>query len=295
MDKTLKLFEFNLDHNQLQKASIQEGTLFLQGLRISNELSTLEKAILASIQAMKGRDKTSLEASAQVAQTFIFIRLLAGLVYEAFLLIRKGFHAETEPLKRRWWNFCKAGESKEKRLFEKYAFRDLAPEYFKLMPEESKILLEGVKEYFANTNNPIVQIRNRLGFHYDLKIALENYGLFSVIDDPHILLEEGIGNSLHVCANQLVVLQLTKIMQGNPNDLKSVKTKWETVLEDVRTNSKRINSFLNQYVLAFARKYCDLDSKKLKEYTLDNVAFLDDIVLPYFLKQTYEKQEAVVT
>ena len=75
MDRTLTLYELKIPIDKLEKAPEQEAAFFLRSMSILNDVSVFQKAILHSIAVIPQHTSNSPETSAQVAQSFCFVRM----------------------------------------------------------------------------------------------------------------------------------------------------------------------------------------------------------------------------
>ena len=259
----------------LGKAPQQETAFFLRAMSILNDISVLQKAILHSTAAMPLNNPNSPETSAQVAQSFCFIRMLAGMCCETFDFIQLGFYANPgTPLK------CRAFKTKQKKIT-KLKLRPLADTFMPAMSGEAKKANEKIQDYFLK-NNLLKRLRNKFGFHYDLEQAFHQRKKFNVIKDPHIFLGETDGNCCYVLSHQLMILQALGIQGNDPDELKG---KFEKMIDEVTSIAHAFSIFLNSYVLVFSQKYLDIDTINPPEVKLEDVPFLDEIRTPFFLNK----------
>lgn len=286
IDRTLKLFEFEIPRDKFLQAPLQERVFFLQSLRIANEISSLEKAILASVSPQNLLNSSSPETSGQVIQTAFYIRLLAGILRESYRWIEVMFEGKP-PAQRSYhfklfnWNLniWKDGAKKIASLNPV----NLRPSVIPLLSKEAVDSLGAICQYFSRENQ-INKIRNKFGFHYDPDITIQSESLIAAIADPHIYLEEAVGNSLYTFAGQLTVLQMIKTLGGNPYEEISVKKIWEKMLDDVQVYARHMQRFYVGYALVFTNKHLNLNINDSKHHILQNVKFSGEVVLPFFTK-----------
>lgn len=275
MDRILSLYELKIPIDKLEKAPQQEAAFFLRSMSILNDISVLQKAILHSIAVISQHNPNSPETRAQVAQSFCFIRILAGICYEAFDFIQLGFFANPgNPLK------CRAFKTKQKKIAT-LKLKSLSAIFMQIMSSQAQTANKKIQDYFSK-NNSIRWLRNKFSFHYNLEQAFHQLEKFKIIDDPHIFLEEMDGNCCYVLSHQLMILQALRVQKDDPNEL---KVKFEALIKEVTSVAHAFTIFLNSFVLVFSEKYLAIDTSTPPEVRLDGVAFLDEIQTPFFLKR----------
>ena len=279
MDRILTLYELKIPLDMVKTAPKQEAAFFLRSMSILNDITILQKTILHSIAVISLENPNAPETSAQVAQSFCFLRMLAGVCYEAFDFIQLGFFADPgSPLN------CRAFKTKQKKI-KRLKLKSLAADFLKEMSNQAQSAIEKIKIYFSK-DNLIRRLRNKFSFHYDLEQAFSQQKNFKIIDVPHIFLEEADGNCCYVLSHQLMILQALKVQNDDPNELKA---KFDTLMKEVTQLARELAVFLNSFVLAFSKKYLSIDTSSLLNVKLDNVAYLDEIKTPFFLKRRVKK------
>ena len=270
MDKTLLLYELKVPIDKLEKASQQETAFFLRAMSVLNDISILQKAVLHSNAAMPPNNPNTPETSAQLAQSFCFIRMLAGICCETFNFMQVGF-------------FANPGEPPNKRKLEKIKklkLQSLVDIFIPTMSKEAKDANEKIQSYFSKSNL-LKRLRNKFAFHYDLEQAFSQRKKLEIINDPHILLEEVDGNCCYVLSQQLMMLHALEIQKDDQNELRG---KFEKLIDEVTSLAHAFSTFLNAYVLIYSQKYLAIDTLNPPKIKLENVSFFDEIRTPFFLK-----------
>lgn len=215
--------------------------------------------------------------SAQVAQSFAFIKSLAGVLCEAYECVQFGYHADNRlAFKCRGFKKYQA----RNKFIKKHNMVDLDSVYEPLMSKDTKNAQKALDNYFSRRKNLLRWLRNKYAFHYDFQEAMRNIKKFKEIDDPHIFLEETSANCCYVSANQWLIL---RALQVNADE-KKLKTKFDKLMEEAVKQAKNMADFFHGFILAYSEKYLNVDMKS-KESTLDNVMFIDEIKFPFFSKR----------
>lgn len=175
------IFEAKFLKEELLKLPKKERTLFLALSHFSNEITILLKVLLITGKAMSNNNA---EIQGNLAQSFFFLKLLAGKLFEG------------------------------KKLFSTPLFS----EYSALLSEEGKKDLTGINKSFSKKND-IIQIRNNYAFHYPTE-KLE--AIFPEIDEDLLVYFEkgGRGNNLYYFAE--VVANMALLKSINPTDVQGV-------------------------------------------------------------------------
>ncbi len=149
-DAIMKIEKYILTRSQFDALSREEQVFLAQMLHYLNEIWIVQKTLLVSNKGLKTRAGVAL--SAQVAQSNFFIKLHAGLLYEAWRTIEKSY-----------------GKLDRDHSYD--------------LPQEAKDSLASLKRYF-NRGNPLVKyIRQKHAFHCDADRIAEGIDIVSR-DEP---------------------------------------------------------------------------------------------------------------
>lgn len=159
----MKLNIWEITRGSLDTLHGDERTFLVLILHLTNEISFLQKAAIASKTRAPLDDM--IQNSVQNAQIMFYARLMAGKLYEGWQSVRK--------------------EYLSKRYSRKYQGK---------LPSEAASSLTTLKDYFGSKSNLIKEIRQKYGFHSDPRRIAQS--LASVDDSVsfRLMVPDSLGN-----------------------------------------------------------------------------------------------------
>lgn len=153
----MKIFKFHLNWGTFNKVPEDERTFALMLGKLHNEIN-----ILGNLVASLKIDETEIELErfGRTAQTFMFMTLLSGRLYEGWELLRTNYFGNK-----------------------------LSVKYNPLLGDEGINSLNSIKKYFSN-GSALQTIRNKYSFHFDETIIKNSYSSSSEIDGCDMYLGE---------------------------------------------------------------------------------------------------------
>lgn len=151
------LDKYTLSREQFDALSKEEQVFLVQMLNFLNELWISWRTALLSYQRLNDLDGLAL--SAQIAQVSFFIKIHAGLLYEAWRTIEKNFD----------------------RLNTQHQYD---------IPDDAEQSLSALKRYFNDGNNLVKYIRHKHSFHSDDRRVAEGIRSVASSDPIEIVMQE---------------------------------------------------------------------------------------------------------
>ena len=210
--------------------------------------------ILHKITSFSNKDViTDAERRAQNSQSLFFLTILSGKLWEGWELIEKSYFGSK-----------------------------LSKTYHNLLPNEAKDSLNNLKIYFDNPENLVKKIRDKIAFHFD---SAELMKQFSKSNDDEIFEIYLSGDQGNCCYFLPYALLLNAILEwtGIPDSLKATKT----FFSDLLTTATLFNDFLNHYLVTVAKKNVGWN---LEEMEIQNPPSINEIFLPFFVRQASKKE-----
>jgi hypothetical protein len=185
---------------------------FLLGssMLVQNELGILLTQILLSLPLRRGSE--DMVSKAQTNQVLVFLRLLAGLCWEAWTLVDK-HHRKCQ------------------------AFRHVLV----LLESPARRALKKLEADLGSSNHTLPMVRNKLGFHYDY--GTMNRGLEGLADDAVVelwLTKSRLGSRYDI-GSVLTKARLDDLFKPK----KGRKPGCERFLDDVMKTTKRLQRYFD--------------------------------------------------
>lgn len=244
-----------ISREKLSSIPKSERLFFIEIGNLLNEMNTLQKVIFIAGK----HTEEPLERRGRNLQALFFVRILAGKLSEAWELLRRDFFGAK-----------------------------LSQEYETRMDAEAKKSLETLKSYFSR-QNLIHRIRNDFAFHYsspeDLQSQLDTVPTEEVFE---LLLAPEHGNCLYSMSDVILNFSLLKAVHPdlNPVDPDDVSRAMDKVLGETFHVTRQFLDFLGECLVIIADRYLGLRSEPVE---VRNPPVLQDLSLPYFVRQTEEK------
>jgi len=184
----MQINKFIITEEFLNSMSEDEKIFAVQLGYFLNEINILVKCTRIKPKSPPYRP----EGIAEFCFVLMFIRLLASKLYEA-------------------WRFIKTWNKKNKKAF--FLNEELPKWLEPILSNETKEIWEKIDNYFKNTNNILVYIRNRAGFHYDKELIKKGLQQLKVLKNTQALTyftSEYAENSLFVFSDMIILQALKK-------------------------------------------------------------------------------------
>jgi len=205
-----------LNKARLETIPSHERSLFLCLAHLANEINTFHKLMLWSGKFTPGNDA---ETNGQISLMLMFLKLLAGKLYEGHKLLKKRFYGT-----------------------------ELSRDYKPSLPPDAQDALDEIKKYFSRSNT-IKHVRNNYAFHYspdELSITLP-----SVPDELEVYIQEGgRANNLYYFAEVLITRALFQSM-----GLEDEQVAYHQLMEEVVKVANWFNIVCDSLMLEFLRRY----------------------------------------
>ncbi len=170
--RRMETYVVKVNRKTLEQMPDTDRVLLLSFAHFANELRALERLAVWSLPRQSLSDP---ENAGRVTLTFMFLKLIAGKLNEAYNLVHDKFYGTG-------------------------ASRELVP----LFSEDGKVALEKIKTYFSSGENLVHRIRNLDAFHYgaaEVRVALDG-----IPDEMEVYLQNGPSvNKLYYFAEVLAV------------------------------------------------------------------------------------------
>ena len=212
-------------------------------LHFLNEIWIVQKTYLISQNGLKEKEGTV--QGAQIAQSFFFIKILAGILYEAWRVIEQSYGT----------------------LDRQHSYN---------IPQASRDALADLKRHFSNSRNIVKYVRQKHSFHCDKDRVNEGIKSVSKQDDFEILLSQD-GNYFCQLSETIInasILEFTKA--------ESYKHALEIVYKDIVDVANWVTNFAHGFCDAIfarlgakVRKETIPGIKKIKDLDVSYFAELD--------------------
>jgi hypothetical protein len=220
-----------------------ERIFFIQLSLFADEITILHKLILFS----NNHKDDQPVLTAQNIQSFFLVKLLAGKLFEGWLILQKNY------------------------------FNKLSKKYDAQLSDKCSESIVYIKSYFAK-QNLISLIRNKYAFHYDyqrIKNELNSIPTDEVLD---LYVSANHGNSLYSMAHIISSYALFNEVD-NTDDLKAL----DTIFKDVLDVSNEFLTFAGELLVKILAAYQIPTS--VDKIHLSDVPNIDSVNLPYFIKR----------
>jgi len=238
----MKIYKVLVSKKELESLPEIELNFFIQACRMLNEINILHKITTFSNK----ESKSDAERRAQNSQSLSLLTILAGKLYEGWVLLEKIYFGAK-----------------------------LSKAYHSLLPSEAVNSLNNLKFYFGKSDNLVKKVRNQIAFHYDSLEILEQFRKAPQDQVFEIYLSEYQGNCCYFMSN---VLLLDAILEwtGISDPLKATDTFFKEVLSAARW----FIEFLNHCLVTFAKNNIEWDLEEIEIPDPPNIA---EVAIPYFV------------
>lgn len=212
----------------------------------------MEKSLLASGSEMRKSIGNEPELTAHVCQFVFFAKHLAGVLYEAWASIKKGYHSTR-----------------------------LSSSLHSELSEETQNALKSLSKYFGQNPNLVSTLRNKFSFHSDLERIENGIELLAKSEDFIVIVPNNDGTIFCGLAEQMINASMLNSI--NPSDhKKAVDQLLKEIVHDV---SGWITLFCHDYCFHICAKF-DLHPEAID---ITSEVSADELVLPYFVKKNGNK------
>lgn len=223
----------------------EEAVFLTVMLHLTNEINFLQKAALASKPDSRLPDP--IEDSAQNSQILFFLKLLAGKLYEGWRTLEKAYF--------------RAGLSRN---------------YDNRLPEISKKALSDLKTYFGKSDNLIEDVRNKYGFHTDVRRVSESLRSLPKSEPLRVVAPSSLGNIFAQFAEALTNLSVVRAVQGVSLEEATKRLMTEVLLT--------VPMYFQNFAHGFAEVALGQCQVHRTKHEIE-VKELDSVYLPYFLEK----------
>lgn len=217
-ERSLKVHVLRFRKADLDRAPEDEKLFYLMSGSLANDIQMLMKTV-AVIEASMADHERNVASQADGSYILLFLRLLAGRLYEGHNLIK--------------------GSS-----------RMLRESYEPLFEEKTRDGAEKLRKYFANKNCFIKNVRQKLAFHSDSSVALAAYNRIPESSDIGDYLTEAWGNSMHFTPEIMHYEALGHLADDVDHEKGTARLWTET-----KTLATYFGQYIGDYAITFARKY----------------------------------------
>jgi hypothetical protein len=239
----MKITKIKLNSDKLLLLDENERVFFVIASVLANEIAILHKLIIYS----STEQKHEVLIKAHNTQLMFIIKLLAGLLFEGWLVLQKDYFGAK-----------------------------LSKEYDELLTDIGKESIQKIKRYFSR-DNYIDLIRNKFAFHYDsVEIKNDMHKLLRG-EELELYLAEDHANCLnfmaHVITNNALLRRIDEKDPWNSIDI---------IFKDVLSIARYFLDFIGDIFFVFFRKHKELESI-MEEIDIPIPPGIDSISLPYFV------------
>lgn len=234
-DRTLTIHVLRFKKADLDRAPEDEKLFYLMSGSLANDIQMLMKTV-AVIQASLSENDNELASQADSSYILLFMRLLAGRLYEGHKLL-----------------------SKSARMLRK-----------NYEPHFSEATIDGATElrkYFADKNCFMKNVRRKLAFHSDSSVALAAYERIPESSDIGDYLTAEWGNSLHFTP-EIMQYEALGHLAGDVDHEEGTARLWK----ETKTVATYFAQYIGDYAITFARKYVPEALEKMKDDTEEAAA-----------------------
>ena len=185
---------------------------------LENDLQVLSK-LLAVIIASCPDDAHQIEQQADSMMAMLIQRLLAGRLYEGWI------------------------------LFKDFS-RRFSEGYEGDLDEEAKSAVKSLRDYFGSKKSLLAQVRNKIGFHSDRSIAETSFIKISDTEDLGSYISKPLGNTLHLTP-ELMHYEAICSITGKSDFVDAMNVLWR----DTQVQVSAFNKVLNAFTVVFVKRY----------------------------------------
>ena len=180
----IELNRYELNRDEIENIDEDELALFFNVGHISNELNTMNKMLLFSVET---NDQAEPIHAASITNTMLIARLISGKLNESYNYLKDNFHT-----------------------------KKFSKDYSQSFDKKLKAILKKTNKYFNKKSCPIRKVRNFQSFHYDKKHMLSL--LRHSNDNLFFYLHKSFGNTLYYHSEILKMLELVNILDENGSE-----------------------------------------------------------------------------
>lgn len=229
----------------LDKAPPDERRFFLMAGSVANDTAILHKLLLVNMRNQDFGSKVADQGNS--TSLFFTLRMLSGRLVEAYKLTK--------------------GAS---RLIKMEYEADLSP--------EASAAFRALHKYFAGQRILLREVRDKMAFHHLMEYVDQAYQSLDPSLDLGDYMHETVGNSLYYTAELLHYETLKNLSGLNHAD---AIDRW---VADVVDQSQNFGTFLNGFILVFARRYLAASLTEAVDDTESVPVFhLHRLRLPFFI------------
>jgi hypothetical protein len=246
---------FTKEH--LLKMTEQERGAFLLLGYTSNQVNVLWKIIIASLNR---EPPDPVDARVSAAQSQILVRLMIGILWEAWRAVQKHF-------------------LKDK----------LGKEYEPLLDPEAKRALEGLKKFFGKKNE-IELLRNRFSFHHpniaEMEAGFRNAANSKEVADDEwaIYLSHGLMNCFFFMSDMVIAHGMTEAL-GHTD----INEAHRILLPKLGPVANQLSDFTYGFAAVIFRKYVGDEMPLTIVSKLEDAPHVDEMRLPFFMEMQPKK------
>jgi hypothetical protein len=242
-----QLQRITLTKSDLDRIPPDERFIYVMAGHLANEVSILQKLLIIGRNSL---DREGAAGEAARVQQFLLIKLLAGRLHEANVLISRHYYG--------------------KKLHQKYE-ADLS--------EKARDSLFKLRKYFGEASNAITPIRNKFAFHTDRKEIEKIYDDIGG-DDPLVLYfsKKYNGHDLFLGHEMIFLNAMSKVV-----DLPTPRDRISKIYLDTTVVSVWLGEFVTGFIQLMIDKYIGVRPNQV-----ENVTIVDDLpvtryTLPFFV------------
>jgi len=168
----IEIYKIKIPKSRFSECPKDERIFYVRAMNFLTDIGINQKHLIFSLQ---NQETEGLKLSAGHVQATYFMRHLAGLLFEGWQLIRKGFHS--------------------KRMGVPYPIEEL----------------DELKVYFKNSKNIIEFIRNRFAYHLDKEAIEGELASLEYYSELEIYLNEAQGNCFYQLGDQMLLTAMMKM------------------------------------------------------------------------------------
>jgi len=241
----MKLYKIQIKTGDLQKIPKKELLFFIQLTNFANEIFCLQKITFFSADV---EEKDLLIRRAKNSQALFLIRLTAGKLWEAWMLLETHYHSSV-----------------------------LARDYIEQFSDEAKKDYKYIKKYFGKSNI-IKMVRDKYAFHFDPDSSKKVEEVIDALKNDEVFdmyFSEHHGNCFYDMSNTLINESLFSFI--NESDRNNAIKR---LLTEVKDTTKHFLHFVGECVLVFGKKHLGLNAEEIE---IPDQPSLEDVKIPYFV------------
>lgn len=244
----ISLYRLKFTKRDLASVPIEEKILYFMLGEATNSVSVLSKQILFWLNDRAGQGEV--HVSARTAGAAINVKLLAGVLYEAWQLLAGAEHS---------------------RVFRTYSA---------LLDADDAAALAAIKVYFNRSDNLVKTLRRKLAFHNDYATAVAAFNAFPEDEQVETYIAEYFGNMFNNGAHLITAYATTHL--ASERDLIDALNK---MADEVLTISNLIERYGHGFSAVFARLYLEPlhEVSGIPAVTIDDAQNMQQVCVPYFI------------